>query len=717
MMKKLINISAFIAIFLPNVIYSNGESNKIATVVYDTDIPQKNDETFQYIYIDKNYHSPEISSSEIGNIDIDNDNEIYFYKSYTNIISYFRFRPPTNIKFDFKYDGGDLVILKNSKKGIVCKIPDIFYSETGLNIFMRSKSSNSKKNIKYEQFTVKALPDWGDGTSLENDNKNFDSVDDEYQDDDDTEDEDNDHTNSPVERSAICEIESDKFLSHKLLCYPSMHQNNQIKISFIKNSEFNKLLELGNKYITKSNYALLESITTHLKNASRINVDIKNISYYIFMKTISCNLKNSLMLSMGIENNKDGDDKKNKYGIPNISDIFNMANLGGNNQINQNMIGKNINDLTDEEINNQNKFLKENEAFKEQENNNFLIWKHTNENLLKENYAECNRILISEGELYNCFDNLENVYEIKVSKENIMNKLKKKKIKYISSINSYTAYYYDNINYLVILKNYKLYTFFKLDHVLDFVIFSGIINNINFYYISNKDSDKILNVYRCLVSSIVKCTLISTIPNEDKDDDYESNIYLSTSQNRDARAVYVSTRNKVWAIKLENESPYGDSRNYVYVRKVLDSIDNPNEGYFGNINCYNIKIKQYASLFTQFYNIKRHNKETVGCSYLKHFNDHENILLVSFAENMNFIQRTYHIVKNKNYILSTGETILDIKVSGINDILIMIGILICLIGIICYAYRYFFPKRSKIHSMEHEFFSNSKNSCPSTVGE
>ncbi|SCM20626.1 conserved Plasmodium protein, unknown function [Plasmodium chabaudi adami] len=715
MMKKLIHISAFIVTFLPNVIYSFGGSNKIATVVYDTNTTNKND-AFQYVYIDKNYRTPEILSSEIGNIEI--DNEIHFYKSYTSIISLFRFRPPTNIKFSFKYDGGDLVILKNNKKGIVCKIPDIFHNETGLNFFMRNKSSNSKKGIKYEPFTVKILPNWEERNSFEDDdNKNSDSVDDEYQDDDDSEDEDNDHTNSPVDRSAICEIESDKFLSHKLLCYPSMHANNQIKMSFIKNSEFNNLLELGTKYITKSNYPLIESIITHLKNSSRINVDIKNISYYIFMKTMSCNLKQSLMLSMGTEDKKDENDIKNKFGIPNISDIFGMGNIGDNNKMSPAMTGKNINDFTDEEINKQNKFLTESAPFKEQENNNFVIWKHTNEYLLKENCAECNRILISEGELYNCYGNLENVYEIKISKENIIDKLKKKKIKYISSVNNYTAYYYDNINYLVILKNYKLDTFFKLNHVLDFVIFTSLVNNLSFYYISNNDSDKILNVYRCSGLSIVSCALISTIPNEDKDDDYGSNIYLSTAQTRDARAVYVSTRNKVWAIKVEEGAPYGDIRNQVYVRKVIDSIDNPNEGYFGNINCYNIKIKQYESLFTQFYNVKIHDTEAVGCSYLKHFNDHENILLVSFAENRNFIQRNYHIVRNKNYILSTGEIILDLKISGINDILIMIGILICIICLLSYVYRYFFPKLPKIYTRDHEFFANSKNSCPSTVGE
>ncbi|VTZ68635.1 conserved Plasmodium protein, unknown function [Plasmodium chabaudi chabaudi] len=715
MMKKLINISAFIVTFLPNVIYSLGESNKIATVVFDTNTINKKD-AFQYVYIDKNYHAPEILSSEIGNIDI--DNEIHFYKSYTSIISFFKFRPPTNIKFSFKYDGGDLVILKNNKKGIVCKIPDIFHNETGLNFFMRNKSSDSKKGIKYEPFTVKILPNWEERNSFEDDDsKNSDPVDDEYQDDDDSEDEDNDHTNGPVDRSAICEIESDKFLSHKLLCYPSMHANNQIKMSFIKNTEFNNLLELGTKYITKSNYPLIESIITHLKNSSRINVDIKNISYYIFMKTMSCNLKQSLMLSMGIEKNKDENDIKNKFGIPNISDIFGMGNIGDNNKMSPAMTGKNINDFTDEDINKQNKFLTESAPFKEQENNNFVIWKHTNEYLLKENCAECNRILISEGELYNCYGNLENVYEIKISKDNIIDKLKKKKIKYISSVNNYTAYYYDNINYLVILKNYKLDTFFKLNNVLDFVIFTSLVNNLSFYYISNNDSDKILNVYRCSGLSIVSCALISTIPNEDKDDDYGSNIYLSTAQTRDARAVYVSTRNKVWAIKVEEGAPYGDIINQVYVRKVIDSIDNPNEGYFGNINCYNIKIKQYESLFTQFYNVKIHDTEGVGCSYLKHFNDHENILLVSFAENRNFIQRNYHIVRNKNYILSTGEIILDLKISGMNDIFIMIGILICIICLLSYVYRYFFPKLPKIYTRDHEFFANSKNSCPSTVGE
>ncbi|CXI46636.1 conserved Plasmodium protein, unknown function [Plasmodium berghei] len=713
MMKKLINISVFIAAFLPNFIYSFGDNNKLANVVFDNNTNKNDNKDFQYIYIDKNYYAPDIVSSEIKNINI--DDEIYFYKSYTNIISYFKYQPPVNIKFHFKYNGGDLIILKNNKKGIICKISDIFYSETGLNIFMRSKSSNQNKSIKYQQFSVKLLPDWGNGNYSEHDNKNSDLIDEEYEEDDDLDDDDNDHTNRPAERGAICEIENDKFLSHKLLCFPSIYNNNQIKMSFLKNLEFNRLSELGNKFIINSNYALLEKIITHLKNVSNINLDIKNISYYVYMKTINCNLKKALLISMGLENSKEnGNDKNNKYSIHTISNIFGI----GNNQIDKNLLGKSIYDYTDEEIEQHNKFLTNEQPYNGHENNNFIIWKHTNEHIIKGNYEECNRVLISEGEFYNCFGNLENAYEIKVSKENIIDKLKKNKIKYISSINKYTAYYYDKINYLVILKDYKLYLFFKLDNVLDFVLFTDIINHINFYYISNNNNnDKILNVYRCLVHSLVKCECISTIPNENRNNGYENNIYLSTSQNRDSRAVYVSTKNKIWSIKVDDFARYEHSNKYVYVRKVIDSIENPDKGYFGNINCYTIIVRQYESFLAQFFNLKRRNKETVGCSYLKHFNDHENILLVSFAENINFIQRTYHIVRNKNYVLSTGDITLDIKINGLNDILYIIAFFVCIIIIICNILRHLFPDKSKIHKLEHEFFSNSKNSCPSTVGE
>ncbi|CDU18208.1 conserved Plasmodium protein, unknown function [Plasmodium yoelii] len=708
-MKKLINISAFIAIFLPNVIYSFWDNNKIATVVYDDNPNQNDNEDFQYIYIDKNYYTPDIVSSEIGKINV--DSEIYFYKSYTNIISYFKYQPPANIKFQFKYNDGNLVILKNSKKGIICKISDIFYSESGLNIFMRNKSSNKNKSIKYEKFSVKVLPDWGNGHSIEDDNKNPDLIDEEFQEDDDSDDEDNDHTNTTVERGSICEIGGDKFISEKLLCFPSIYNDNQIRMSFLKDAEYNRLSIVNNKLITKSGYELIEKIKTHLKNVSNINLDVKNILYYIYVKTTNCNLKKTLLLSMGLENDKDKNEKNDKYSIHNIFG-------GGNNDSEKNLLGKNIFDYTDEEIDQHNKFLTNEQSYNVHENNNFLIWKHTNEEYIKINYEECNRILISEGELYNCFGNLENVYEIKVSKENIIDKLKKKKIKNISSINTYTAYYYDKINYLVILQDYKLYSFFKLDNVLDFVLFIGMNNHIQFYYISNNNNnDKILNIYRCTAHHLVRCECISTIPNENKDNEYENHIYISTSQNRDSRAVYVSTRNKIWSIKIDDLSRYGDSSKYVYTRKVIDLVENSSKDYFGNIACYTIRTRQFASLFTQYFNLKHRNDETVGCSYLKHFNDHGNILLVSFVENVNFVQRTYHIVRNKNYVLSTGDIILDIKINGFNDLILIIAFIVCIIVIICNVFRHLFPNKYKIHKMEHDFFSNSKNSCPSTVGE
>ncbi|EWC88105.1 hypothetical protein PFNF54_03024 [Plasmodium falciparum NF54] len=67
-------------------------------------------------------------------------------------------------------------------------------------------------------------------------------------------------------------------------------------------------------------------------------------------------------------------------------------------------------------------------------------------------------------------------------------------------------------------------------------------------------------------------------------------------------------------------------------------------------------------------------------------------LLISFIENAHFIQRTYHVVKNKNIIVSSGTTKLIIRVNELFDMIIMFVIFLILLLSVYLIYKILFTK-------------------------
>ncbi|SBS83303.1 conserved Plasmodium protein, unknown function [Plasmodium ovale curtisi] len=684
-MKRIIHLCAVVVVcYLESTLLCAKENGKLLQVKYNNKGNLKNEmSNFQYVFLNENEDSYYINSSQIGEIEL--KEEIYFYKSFTKVINYFKYRIPTNIHFNFEYDDGDLILLKNKKNGITCKINHLFYSESGLKYLDKKK----EMYIKNEPFYTRKF------TSSDEDGEEDDYDGDGNDDDDEDEDEDDDDDNLML-RTAICEIKGEYFLPKKLLCYPSKN-NNQLKVTFIKNEEYKKLFQLGYTYIYKDNPILLKKITSYFKNMFKLDFENVNIVYYIFNKTMACNLMHMLP-------------KKVNNTIANVME-------------------KKFSKYTDDQISSNNHFLYNPPLYKERIGDSFIIWKHVNKNFTKLNFETCNKIIFNEKEFNNCFNNLDNVYEISLYKDNTngstngstngntygntygnANIFKKLKIRNISSVNRYTILYYNNNDYVVILKDMQFYVYFKIRNVLDLVLFEDHINEINFYYITFTKKKEIIQLYRCSLNlNEINCNEISFIPYEVPSNDIPK-VYISTIQKEDISTVYISTQFKIWKVTKDKDG--------VYNRKIIDSIKNVNEEYFGHINCYHVHTTYERKLLYKYIkNMSNMEENIVGCSYLKHLVNYENSLLISFIENNHFTQHTYHIVKDKYFLISTGKTKLRIKVNELFDIFMMFFIILCVLLSIYTIFKILFNNKSKVGKMKHYFFDDARHSCSSTVDE
>ncbi|SPJ10810.1 conserved Plasmodium protein, unknown function [Plasmodium sp. DRC-Itaito] len=729
-MRKIIPFLSSIIIFFlfESWSYKCNVEGKEVKVIYTNDSnknKKKNElNNFQYIFLNENEDNYNISSFALNEINIEEE-DIYFYKSFTKIINYFKYRIPANINFTFEYNDGDIILLDKKKRGVSCKINNLFYSESGLKyldrkneLYVKSEAfvikhgneKNNTSNDKNESINNR------NNKSLNNNNNNNKNNNNYYY-----------YNNNPFNSSlredevisgaALCENRNKRYVPKKMLCFPSSNKNNELNITFIKNEEYKELMELYMTGIKKDNTYLIKKIANYFKSILNLDYDLKNISYYIFCKTLQCNLQNVFVLPY---------ENEEEYKMQNIIWSYNNEQIALNNSFMFNNI------LGNEKI-----------------GNRIIMWRHENNNIVKHNLTKCNNIFFNENEYSNCYKNLENVYEILLYKEtNVLNKYitNKSIIKNISSVNQYTAIFYDDNDYVILLKDYKYYISFQLKNIIDLVLFQDSINEISFYYINFESDNMLLRIYKCSINnSEVKCTDISFIPYEI--DSKEKFIYLSTNQKKDISSVFVSTNTKVWKIyhteqdnnnkninsnnnnkninsnnnnkniNSNNNNNNNDGNNNLYSRKLIDSIQNTNEEHFGHINCYGIEATYERKLLSKYLNnVPDDNENVVGCSYLKYYNNSSNALLISFIENTHFIQRTYHVVKNKNIIVSSGTTKLIIRVNEVFDMIIMFVIFLIFLLSVYLIYKLLFTKKMKVRRMKHYFFDDAKNSCPSTVG-
>ncbi|SOV15298.1 conserved Plasmodium protein, unknown function [Plasmodium gaboni] len=697
--------------------YKGNVEGKEVKVIYTNDSnknKKKNElNNFQYIFLNENEENYDISSSALNEINIEEE-DIYFYKSFTKIINYFKYRIPANINFTFEYNHGDIILLDKKKKGVTCKINNLFYSESGLKYLDRK----NELYVKSEPFVIKhgSKENNTKNQSITNNKNNINSNNNSNNNNYNNYNNYNNIYNIPFNSSmtedeimngaALCENTNKNFIPKKMLCFPSSNKNNELNITFIKNEEYKQLMDLYMTGIKKDNTYILKKIANYFKSILNLDYDLKNISYYIFSKTLQCNLQN--IFSLPYENEEE-------YKMQNIIWSYNNEQIA----INNSFIYSNI--LGDEKIGNRN-----------------IIWRHENNNILKYNMPKCNSIFFNEQEYFNCYKNLQYVYEILLYQENnVLNKYitNKSIIKNISSVNQYTAIFYDDNDYVILLKDYKYYISFQLKNIIDLVLFQDSINDISFYYINFESDNMLLRIYKCsLNNNDIKCNDISFIPYEiNSKDKY---IYLSTNQKKDISAVFVSTNTKVWKIyrtqqdgdninnidnikNIDNNNNNSNNSNNLYSRKLIDSIKNTNEEYFGHINCYGIEATYERKFLSKYLNNipdENENENVVGCSYFKYYNNTSNTLLISFIENKHFIQRTFHVVKNKNIIVSSGTTKLIIRVNEVFDMIIMFIIFLVLLLSVYLIYKLLFTKKMKVRRMKHYFFDDAKNSCPSTVG-
>ncbi|SBT71159.1 conserved Plasmodium protein, unknown function [Plasmodium malariae] len=647
-MKRILNYYVLIILYyFENVVSGSSAVGKLTNVIYtneNTNNTTSELSKFQYIFLNENEDSNYINSLHIGEIKL--KEEIYFYKSFTKIINYFKYRVPANVHFVFEYDGGDIILLKNYKNGVICEINNLFYSESGLKYFdMKKELYVKSENFYIKRFDASEYDEDSKG-SKDNDKNDDNSG---YNNGDDNRDNSShnirynssDNNSDLVPMAAICKIKNNKFLPEKLLCYPSAHDHNEINAIFIKNEEYKNLLELAFPYMNKENTSLLKKISNYFKSFVRNDFENINIAYYVFNKTIACNLK--VLLEKNANNYIEGNQKETK-----------------------------LSRYNDEKIANSKSFLFNSPLYRNRFGDNYILWKHINKNMTNMNFDVCNKIYLNENDYNNCYKNLQNMYEMLLYKNPIMDIFNKSKIKNISSVNRYTAFYYNNNDYVIILKDYKFHVYFKVKNIIDFVLFVDSNNEIGFYYITLSKNKQLVHLYRCsLNSNEVKCKQVSFIPYETISHE-QPKIYLSTTQMRDISTVFISTRTKIWKVYKEKDGMYN--------RKIIDSIKNIYEEYFGHINCYIIQTTyERELLYKYFKNVSNTVENIAGCSYIKHFNNFENKLLISFIENNQFIQRTYHIIKNVNFIISSGKTKLTIKVNELFDILMMVIIIFCVL--------------------------------------
>ncbi|CRG99929.1 conserved Plasmodium protein, unknown function [Plasmodium relictum] len=637
-MMNFLNFCIFTFCFLIYVQCSTTESFKFIYVNYIKDNNLKNEsDNFQYIYVNENEDKFQIKSSVVGEIKL--EDEIYFYKSFTKVINYFKYGIPVNVNFIFEYNDGDLILLNHDKKGVICKISDLYYSENG------TKYTTNKKEmyVKSEVFDIVSYSNYN---------------------------------NDMIKSVALCEIKNDVFLPTKYLCYPSF--NVGLNATFIKNEEYKKLLESINLYMIEDNAPLLQKISDYFKNLFKVDFENINFSYYIFNKTILCNLQN--FLPNNIKDYQKDEEIQHKLQLYN-----------------------------DEYIDSNNTYLFSNMSDYKKIDDKFIIWRHKNKNLVEKNFEKCNTFFFNQSNYISEYKNLQIVYESSLYKHiNLFKNASLTEIKSISSVGEYTAFLYKYDDYIVILKNYKPYLYFQLKSVVDIVLFQDSYNDLNFYYINLDIVKNTMYIYRCnLNSDDLKCKEISYIP-------YENNVqqptfYISTVQKRDISAVFVSTKTKIWKIYK--------NKNNTYERKILDYISNKDTEYFGHINCYIMEIIYEKKLFYKYLSNKSKNVDKVnGCSYLKHFTDSENSLLTSFMENKHFMQKTYHIIKDKKFIVSSGSTNLTIKVNEMSNLIMIFFIIIILLLAVYVIFKIVSFNKSKFGKMKQYIFDDARTSCASTVG-
>ncbi|CRG96111.1 conserved Plasmodium protein, unknown function [Plasmodium gallinaceum] len=638
-MNNFSNFFILMLYFLLFILCSSTKSGKLINVTYINDNNLKSElDDFQYIYINDSDDYYKIKSSNIGEIKL--KDEIYFYKSYTKVINYFKYGIPVNVHFIFEYNDGDLILLNSDKKGVICKISDLYYSEAGVKYL----DKGNELYVKNETFNIKSHSNYN---------------------------------NDKINSVALCEIKNDTFLPTKYLCYPSF--NIGLNATFIKNEEFKILLELLNSYMNEDNSYLLKKTSDYFKNLFKVDLENINFVYYIFNKTILCNLQN--FLPSNIKDYEKDEEIQHKLQLYN-----------------------------DEYISNNNSYMFNNMSDYKKIDDKFIIWRHKNKNLIEKNLEKCNTFFFNQSEYIYNYKNLQNVYEGSLYKNiNLLKSTYLPEIKRISSIKEYTAFFYNNNNYVVILKNYELHLYFQLKNIVDIVLFQDGYHELSFYYISLDIDKKVMYLYRCnLNSDGVNCEEISFIPYENNMQ--ESAIYLSTVQIKDISAVFISTKTKIWKIYK--------NKNNVYKRRIIDSIKNVDMEYYGHINCYIVEIVYQKKLFYKYISSKPKNVEKIsGCSYLKHFTNIENSLLISFIENKHFIQHTYHIVKDKKFVISSGTTNLTIKVNEISDLIMILIMILCLLLTICAVLKIISFSKAKLGKMKHYIFDDDARTCASSVGK
>ncbi|KMZ91899.1 hypothetical protein PVMG_04458 [Plasmodium vivax Mauritania I] len=662
---------------------------KQVTVTYTNASGFKSElKNFQYIFLNENEDNYYVKTSHIGELEI-GDN-LYFYKSFTKVINYFKYRIPTNIHFVFGYNDGDLILLKNNKKGIISKINYLFYSESG----MKYMDRKNELYVKNDPFYIKKFSNYG----FDDDDFEEEEVDEPFDDggpvgydrgiseNDDYDDYDDDF----VKRAAICSVGgvggasgrvgggSPTFMPRKLLCYPSRRNNNELKATFLKNEQYNQQFELSLIYMSKENNLLLKKIASYFNTLVKLEFDKNNIAYYIYNKTIACNFKYHMQQLLKKKWKKQLEDKYLSY--------------------------------TDDQVTTNNSFLyNTTPQYKDHLGDNSILWKHTNKNLTQQCFEKCHKVFFNESEFNNCYKNDSYVYEMSLFKDHSIKPLRKAQVKNLSSLGRYIAMYYHGNDYVSILKDFTTYVYFRVKNVLDLVLFQDEENEVGFYYISFDKGKQLVHLFRCGLNSYqVNCKQISFIPYEHVASDIEPKVYLSTVQSDDMCTVFISTKTKLWKLYKDKDGSYN--------RKIIDSVKNTSEEYLGHINCYIVETTYERKLLYKYLkNISNVEENIVACSYFKHFTHFDNSLLISFIENSHFIQRTYHVVRDKDFIISSGRTKLTIQVNELFDICMLFFIILCVILSVYTIVRVLFSNKTKVGKMKHHFFDDTKNSCPSTV--
>ncbi|EUD65518.1 hypothetical protein C922_04024 [Plasmodium inui San Antonio 1] len=696
--RKLCNVLTALCL-LERAVFVAGDVKAKQVIVTYTNAGEFKSElnNFQYIFLNENDDSYYVNTSEIGELEI--GDKIYFYKSFTKVINYFKYRIPTNIQFVFGYNDGELILLKKNKKGIICKINDLFYSESGIKYMDRK----NELYVKNDPFYIKKFSNYGfDDDDFEEDagDERFDDgghvgYDRAFNDNDDYDDYDDDF----VMRAAICSVGggsgdtgntgggadgaassrgSSTFMPQKLLCYPSRGNNNELKAVFLKNEQYKKQFELSMTYLSKDNNLQLKKIASYFNTLVKLEFDRINIAYYIYNKTIACNFKYHMQKLLKKKGKKELEDQYMTY--------------------------------TDEQVTQNNSFLyNTTPQYKDHLGDNNILWKHSNKDLTQQCFQKCHKVFFNEGEFNNLYKNDNYVYEMSLFKDSSIKAIKKVQVKNISSLGRYIAMYYHGKDYVSILRDFTTYVYFRVKNMLDLILFQDEENEVGFYYISFDKAKQLVHLFRCGLNSYqVNCKQISFIPYEHIASDIEPKVYLSTVQSDDIGTVFISTKTKLWKLYKDKEGNYN--------RKIMDSVKNTSEEYLGHINCYMVETTYERKLLYKYLkNVTNVEENIVACSYFKHFTHFENSLLISFIENSHFIQRTYHVVQNKDFIISSGTTKLTIQINELFDIFMLFCIILCVILTVYTVVRILFSNKMKVSKMKHHFFDDTKNSCPSTV--